>query len=166
MSLFLPLTFLTLSYFGAFYSVNVMFKLPMQFVPLGYSSTLLSSWCIWKHRNNYFSSRRESIHFIHISSDHQLCSKRLQKYQQKEESAQQARTPAGSRAAHESFWSLLASTEQENLKSAVAPAFWADTSLCSFCSPPLYHLEVGRKVGQLWRYSCSLLSPAYMHNQP
>ena len=35
MALFLPLTFLTLSYFGAFYSVNVMFKLPMQFVPLG-----------------------------------------------------------------------------------------------------------------------------------
>ena len=43
MSLFLPLSFLTLSYFGALYSVNVMFKLPMQSVPLGYSSALLSS---------------------------------------------------------------------------------------------------------------------------
>ena len=32
MSLFLPLSFLTLSYFGALYSVNVMFKLPMHAV--------------------------------------------------------------------------------------------------------------------------------------
>ena len=69
MSLFLPLSFLTLSYFGAFYSVNVMFKLPMQSVPLEKSGTLLCSWCIWKHRNNYFSSRMEPIYFLHIASD-------------------------------------------------------------------------------------------------
>lgn len=41
MSLFLLLSFLTLSYSGAFYSINVMFKLPMLSVPLGYSGTLL-----------------------------------------------------------------------------------------------------------------------------